>query len=905
VIPDVTRDADATLSDALHGRHQAGRARGLGETISRYVVLGRLGSGGMGVVYTCYDPELDRRVAVKLLHPSGASSYDATRGRDALVGEARALARLAHPNVVAVHDVGTSDDEVYVAMELVDGATLETRVAASSLRWRDVLDLYMQAGRGLAAAHAAGIVHRDFKPTNAMVGRDGRVRVMDFGLAREQDDCRPGIDCADASSPRHVGTPAYMSPEQYLGEVGDARSDQFSFCVALYEGLFHRRPFEGDSLGALSVAVIDGRLVEPPQGGGVPGWLRAIVVRGLAVDPEDRHPSMDALLDAFARGRTRSRRKTLIMVVSAAALTAMGVASVEELERRRQRAACTGEGDRIDEVWNDVVGEGLRAEFVSIDANAGPETFERTTPWLDAYAETWRTARTDVCVRAEIDGTLDAELADRAVACLEDRRAALEVSLEVLGEGEASLLPRAVNTAARLERLDACVDDRELARLESPTEENQRIELAALRRELARSAALQTAGRFDDAVPAARDALVRAQYVGWGPVQDEAGVRLGKVLERIGDYDGAASSFTEAFFLAGSGGGDGIAVDAAAGLVLVASRRAQLDDGMLWGRLGDLLLSRIGGDPGLEAASLFNARATVLLARGDDDAAIAELERALAITENILGTRHPDPATIHNNLGAAYLARADFDAASEHFEAASATFDEVLGPRHPSSGLAALNLGNLAASREDHERAIELFERALAIYRDSFGPNHPDVASVLTSLGGVHRARGASTAALDRFREALGVRERVLGPEHPDVAASLGNIGNVHVDLGAHELGLSYLERALPILERAYGPAHREVAIAALSIGNAHLHAGRPTRALVPLERAVGIFDAEDERGTMPGLADFLLAKALWETGDRLRALDTARSARATYQDARLYADAEEVEAWLHHHPPP
>src|SRR5262245_37690244 len=208
----------------------------------------------MGVVYAAYDPELDRRVALKLLHAGGS-----VEARKRLLREAQAMARLAHPNVIAVHDVGTWGDEVFVAMEFVEGPTLAERVRDEEPGWREVLDLYLQAGEGLAAAHVAGIVHRDFKPQNALVGRDGRVRVLDFGLARGTGALPPreaeeGPDSGAAPgllvtpltrSGSRMGTPAYMSPEQFEGLPADELSDQFSFCVALYEALYGERPFGG------------------------------------------------------------------------------------------------------------------------------------------------------------------------------------------------------------------------------------------------------------------------------------------------------------------------------------------------------------------------------------------------------------------------------------------------------------------------------------------------------------------------------------------------------------------------------------------------------------------------------------------------------------------------------------
>ena len=305
----------------------------------------------MSTVYRAYDPELDRQVALKLVDGfDGSDPDDAAR----LVREARAMAKISHPNVAAVYDVGLVDDAVFIAMELIEGPTLDEWTGACPRPWAEVLRMYLLAGRGLAAAHDAGLVHRDFKPDNVMVGPDDRPRVLDFGLARpaasDDDDelLMPDEDslivpsgkglaqyqaeyvraqglAADASSsaPRSAlagradisgsfdlgvdvtrngvitGTPAYMSPEQHLGDLGGPASDQFSFCVALWEALYRRRPFEGESYFEIADAIVAGRVVEPPANAHVPGWIRNVLERGLASFPEQRHPSMRSLLASF------------------------------------------------------------------------------------------------------------------------------------------------------------------------------------------------------------------------------------------------------------------------------------------------------------------------------------------------------------------------------------------------------------------------------------------------------------------------------------------------------------------------------------------------------------------------------------------------------------------------------
>ncbi len=277
-----------------------------GTNLARYVVLDPIGSGGMGVVYSAYDPELDRKVALKLLRADMVAP-GAGLGRSHLLSEAQAMARLSHPNIITVFDVGTWQDEVFFAMEFVRGQTLRSAQAAPDIRPRRVLELYLAAGTGLAAAHHAAIIHRDFKPENALVGDDGRVRVTDFGLARAAHD----VDT------RLAGTPAYMAPEQWKGAPSDARTDQYSFCVALYEALYGRRPARRPSLPSATPAPAAIRASTR-----VPAGVGRVLARGLEVDPAARWPSMDALVGALREARRPFRSRTLVAVGALVLLTA-------------------------------------------------------------------------------------------------------------------------------------------------------------------------------------------------------------------------------------------------------------------------------------------------------------------------------------------------------------------------------------------------------------------------------------------------------------------------------------------------------------------------------------------------------------------------------------------------------
>ncbi len=283
------------------------------QRVGRYLILRQIGAGGMGVVFAAYDEELDRKVAVKLLRQAGDARSDL---RARILREAQAMARLSHPNVVQVYEVGevaTAAGQVFIAMEFIEGTTLSEWQRQRS--WEEVLPVYLEAGQGLRAAHESGLVHRDFKPDNVLVGKDGRPRVADFGLARirETDPADPvSVAAVSQMSPESLlvtpltqdgailGTPAYMSPEQYRGEPTDSRCDQFSFCAALYEGLYKTLPFAGQTLAELRHNVLGGNIRPPPPRSTVPPTVEAALRRGLATDPERRFASMGAMLEALA-----------------------------------------------------------------------------------------------------------------------------------------------------------------------------------------------------------------------------------------------------------------------------------------------------------------------------------------------------------------------------------------------------------------------------------------------------------------------------------------------------------------------------------------------------------------------------------------------------------------------------
>ncbi len=396
------RQGGVSHADTLPSGTAEGAAPGRGSLVGRYVVLEPIGAGGMGVVYSAYDPILERKVALKLVRGDGApGALDEVKVR--LLREGKSIAQLSHPNIVAVHDMGTFHGEVFIAMELVEGGTLKQWLREGPRSWQQVLEKFRAAGLGLSAAHRGKLVHRDFKPENVLLGTDGRVRVTDFGLVRSSDFtplpvtlspepralASPEAELVTRSGAM-VGTPAYMSPEQHAGRGAEPLSDQFSFCVALWEALFGVRPYPPPG------ATADWRLVEPPKDSPVPPWLKRAVLRGLSLAPQERYPSMDQLLAALAADPGRVRRRRLGLAAGALFVLA-ATAGTAWLVSTRSERLCKGLDQPVHASWNAASQGSIRAAFAATGSGDTAAAFDLARRGLDAYWKAWASMRTEAC----------------------------------------------------------------------------------------------------------------------------------------------------------------------------------------------------------------------------------------------------------------------------------------------------------------------------------------------------------------------------------------------------------------------------------------------------------------------------------------------------------------------------
>ena len=622
---------------ALARARIAGALFGSSAGFGRFRVLERLGSGGMGAVYAAYDPQLDRGVALKVVHVP-------ERRHDAALAEAKALARLAHPNVVPVFDVGIEGDEVYIVMELVRGETLRSWVAGRPAS--EVLDVYRQAGAALAAAHAAGLVHRDFKPDNAIVGRDGRVRVVDFGLACEASEQRAA-----------AGTPGYMAPEQAAGGAVSPAADQYSFCVSLGEAL--------DDAGGP---------------GGRPAWLAAILARGTAADPGERFASVAELLRALGRDPARLRRRRIVagLATGAAAAAVAAAFFAGRASPAVEGLLCEGGEAEIAAAWPAAARAAALDRIAGLGAY-GSELAPRLQRQLDDYARVWATGRRGACL-AHARGMQSSELFDRRTLCLDRGRAAVEMVARTAARSDAADLPKLADAAASLPELAACGNSEALGLDVAPPPALVAGRVKQLQTDLARVRIAIAAGQLDEVRTWLDLILEQAREIGYQPLLAEALLVSGHLLTVAEDRDHAMPMFAEAWPVAAAARADAVAVEAwsrQARAAATSVRFAQPE-----ARAFIEAIAKHDSCAGFPRALLHSALGTVEFARGSRVLARAAFERAREERRGATGPGVVELAVIERGLALAIDDATQRDAVFAELESRQRS---ALGAGHPQT----------------------------------------------------------------------------------------------------------------------------------------------------------------------------------------------------------------------------
>ena len=888
-----------------------------GATYGRFVPLGVLGRGGMGVVLRARDPELDREVAIKVLTSMSADA--AVR----LQREAQAMAKLSHPNVVTVYEIGQLGEGRFLAMELVEGTTLRQWLETAR-PWREILTAFIACGRGLAAAHAAGLVHRDFKPENVLIGSDGRPRVTDFGLA--------GIEASIA------GTPAYMAPEQWLGKEADARADVFAFCVALWEALYKARPFgEADDVpptrtanhatnDALRERVLSGEIREPGDHG-VDGRIEVVLRRGLARDRTERWPSMPALLAEL--DRTPKRRWPWLAggVLAAGALVggiAMASSSEAEID------PCPDPEGQLAGLWDASVATKLRTAFASAAPAMADQASKRVIAWLDAYSMEWRQAGIAACKATHVEGTQPPELLERRVDCLDDRRHALSFVTATLLAADRDLVANAVERIGVLEPIGACADREYLQTHLPPADPVKRKQILDLMYEIGDSYTSEGQVPANTRQRNADKLVERARALGHPPMLLRA---LSEAQDAASDNSDQAASeryLRELAQIAAELHEDGRAARAWIDLVrlLVESRR--LDEAKVLEPVVEAAVARAGSPsklryvqlatlgirklyeqdyPGsiasleaaVKAADTFDQRAPVQLMlsqviymKDGPAAALPLAEASLAFAEQAYGKNHPQTAKA-KHLIAQYLTEGrDLAKAAKIENEVVAIREAIYGPSHREVAIALHVVGNIEKGRRNYPEARKAYERAIAILdadRGTYdaGLSRGALATVIADTDGMAAAQPIFKRALDDL--ATGGKDKVqyLATE---------------VDYAYHLLDAKQCAAAMPLLDHAIEILPklrmRQLPQVLEASASCEVEAKRYDVALTKLERAHALCaEVQCPAGVIP-LVDFKLGRLLIERGpDRARGsklVAGAKAAATAEDDKELLSDIEHWE---------
>ena len=888
--------------------------------LGHFEIVGSLGSGGMGVVFEGRDTVLERRVALKILHPSRGGTVAPAR----LLREAQALAKLSHPNVVTVFEIGMAGDDPFVAMELVEGQTLLAWIDEQRT-WREVLDVFIAVGHGLAAVHALGLVHRDFKPSNVLIDSRGVPKLGDFGLVTRVEDASVAAIVGDeiassltlTQSGSLLGTPAYMAPEQRLGVAVDARADQFSFAKSLLEAL--------------------------PDG--APTALQPILSRALAEAPADRYPDMEALLAALARVRRGNRARWIAAGSTVAVLAAVSVAWGFG---RAQSAAepCVRPTDRLAKVWSPVRRTALLSHLTAIDPVLGQQRFGLAAGVLDRGGDRWLDQRVDTCQAAR-SSRQSGELVDRRMSCLD--RALLEIddTAAVLERTTDRVsLDNAMKAAIALPTLDDCADVAALLELlPRPTNPVQRAEADALAREaVAIDVARRTGGiKTTDVSARANAAVERARKLGDPDTLARALRSLAEIQRELEAGRPLDDTLREAITQASAAHDDRLVSELWSTLLLMLGTQHEVDEARTAIPAAEAALARTRSTTELYVRFL-DSKALALTINNDLPGALATLETAAKLLDDAGAASPVSPlrslvVTIKGRI-------ANTHAVAGHFEQAIAGYREVIplmialyGTDHPAVMQMYFNLGIALRRKGDNAGALAAFQEATRIGEARLVPS-PSLAELMFAVGSTQVAMGKQEEAIPMLKRGVEMERATLPAGDARLADALSPLASAYIDTGHYPEGKQALDEVIAILEKRPGAPDEKLAIAysnrgewagqtdhcdqawpdfdhALAIylelkmasdaydvmilrAECQLETKQWAAAVTSTERVLAAHDASPEQHAE---ALFDHGKGLWNLGRRADGIADVRSARDALDKKEPGTDGAELETkWLAAH---
>ncbi|MEM6295354.1 MAG: serine/threonine-protein kinase [Myxococcota bacterium] len=927
-------DGDDTLAgDATLGAPSKRAPVRPGALFGRFLIVSEVGAGAFGQVFAAFDPQLDRKIALKVLRgPDEAQA-------DGLVAEARAQAQFTHPNVVTVYDAGTEDGRAFIAMELVDGQDLATWLDGhADADWQTKLEPLLQAGDGLAAAHADATTHRDFKPGNVLLGADGRARVGDFGLAISQRrSTEDALEPAAAVPSRMVGTPYYMAPELFDGGSADAASDQYAFAVTAFEALYEVQLFERGTFGRL-VATKAAAATLPTESRGVPTALGVALLQGMHPDPKQRWPDMQALLDALRTAATpihRPWRSILVGIVVFSALVGGVLFAATSLQRASLERTCDAFSDALADAWTPDARQGVADGLSNTHARYAPATRDIVVPLLDDYATSLTTQARATCRAATIEQTMPAVLWPRAQRCFEDAARNLRSTTALLSRANEAILRSAQLQASALPPTRACGD---LAYLSRRSQNDFADDPSAL-------------GTIADAQAALRSGAAEGVLEPLQALHERAPrsapllATLAQVEQSANRSDDARLHAKQAYQAARATNDTPLAADAAATLATIeASSEDRLDIALLWAELAQGELDALD-EPALSLrrAHVFESRSRAAKRAGDYALAAEAAQQQLEIYEALLGPRDPRLPLSSIRVATAQLQAGETATASARLDAASKDLQEVLGDDHPDVATALDAQARLYSRGGESQKAYELDQTALKIRLAAYGPDHsmtaqssyyvgvdlmkldrneeaiehlrrgletqerltpPTPTRVLTYRGGFALALGAAghyEETLAELERVLAAREEMHPPMHPKIGVVQSQLAFYAVEAGDPERALEHGRVSLQILEAVHGAEHPYLAYALEPLSRGYYALKRWADARACAQRALAVRQDPTVSEGLRADSGFILAKILWDAPDasadeQARALQLAADAVRSVDDDEVREDARR---WL------
>jgi len=894
ISPDASSPGESTAHDVAPTK--PAETLPLGTRIGPYLIVDVIGSGAMGVVYSAFDPRLDRTVAIKMMR---AVADEGGTGAPRLLREAQALAQLSHPNVVPVFDVGQHHSAVFLAMELVRGEDLRRWLSRGRRHWREVVGVMLDAGRGLAAAHAAGIVHRDFKPDNVLLDAEGRARITDFGLARAHGESDPsqtsvldGLDSLSGTLTRTgsvVGTPSYMAPEQHTGKPVDARADQYAFCVTLYEAVYGERPFVGHDLQTLAHRKWSESYaseVAQSMRREVPPGLHAAIIRGLRRRPGDRFTDMPALLAAIDGVGARPPSPWRWLGVGAAGLGA-AVGAAVGLGRTEH---CPEARDQLAGVWDEPRAQQIAAAFADAPTKVAGDTWPRVRARLDAHADRWVAAHAEICGAARTADRGALEL-DAGMLCLRQRRAQTGAVLDVLAEGTRDSVHGADALLAALTDPHDCSDATAVVEPPHITRERQ-----LLREQLDVAEVRIDAAQYGVAREQAVAIVDGARRIGAVDLELEATLVIATADVRSGRYPAGEDGYTTVFWGAQAEGLDALALRAATRLVfMLGSLVDRTDEGFTWLRHAQTQLGRVGPGDSVDRAILLSSSASLYDSALQEERGEQLLRDAIAMRLRLQPEGGAALATLRNNLATRLSDRGAFEEAIALHRLALHDRIARLGPHHPDVAMSLINEARPLIELDRGQDALERLDEAEPIVRASLGDGHPMLDSIQIARGGALMELGQFDAARAYLQLALSTMSLRMGAK----ARPIGHMWNA--------IATTYLQQRDAPRARIFFGRAREVFTApgaANEEGRAYVDANLAVLELVQgnLDEARAHIDAALEsfrRVRAAGHADFALAfieraqiqLAQGEHDAAARSLDEASGIHVPGHAGRLRAD--------------